>query len=360
MSDLVKIDKSTITALENASKNAKALQLVGGDSLATCFKVAEAMALIDDALNMKGVKEHFMQLQGVATGFLADKPYDWSQVKNALKEGIMNGVLPINNQMNIIAGRCYITKNGFKYKLDNLDGLEYSVIPGVPISNEKRTGCTLKVKVTWKNGKKSGEEELEFGMKTDSYSTVDNLQGKATRKARAWLWDRLGGKGVPEGDIEDTDAITVEGKDITNSPKHTPLLAETESEEEPKPKREPEPEPEFKKKEPKKVEEEPPEETKVQEEEPKPKPNLTPLQLFESIKEKVTETDDMVIKGKQTVDACVLEISEEDVTSFLLKKGLIETSEKFEDCEAPQLDSIGKQYEIFIKKCIESHRNPEE
>ena len=48
----------------------------------------------------------------------------------------------------------------------------------------------------------------------DSYTSVDALIGKATRKARAWLISTLTGVEVVSADVTDSESIVVDSKPL--------------------------------------------------------------------------------------------------------------------------------------------------
>ena len=66
------------------------------------------------------------------TGFLTDRgharakdktPYDDDTLCNAAVEALLHGVNWDGNEFNIIAGRCYLTQNGYRRKVKETPGL---------------------------------------------------------------------------------------------------------------------------------------------------------------------------------------------------------------------------------------------
>ena len=94
-----------------------------------------------------------MALQGNKLGFKTDKDaekgYSESIVKNCIIEAVLTGVQPVGNQFNIISGNCYITKEGFKYLLDNYEGLSYEIIPKLPRINSDNTSAAIVMIIGW-------------------------------------------------------------------------------------------------------------------------------------------------------------------------------------------------------------------
>lgn len=180
------------------------------------YHLATAMRTLDDLLTPEYMQP-IMALQGSKLGFKADKEYGLPVVKACVKEAVLTGVQVVGNHFNIIAGNCYITKEGFGYLLGNTPGLEYKIVPGLPrISNDGKSAA-IEMKITWKQG--GGEEKtqaLEIPIRVNSMMGVDAIIGKATRKARAWLYNTLNDTEVGDGDVEDQGAA-IEIKDGISS-----------------------------------------------------------------------------------------------------------------------------------------------
>ena len=120
---------------------------------------------------------------------------------------------PVNNQFNIIAGNCYITKEGFGFLLANYRGLSYEIIPLLPrISNDNQSAA-IKMQINWSlNGGETKQREIEFPIKMNQYMGIDAVIGKATRKARAWLYNSISGLEVSDGDIQDVPVTVLSSK----------------------------------------------------------------------------------------------------------------------------------------------------
>lgn len=163
-----------------------------------------------------------MELQGNKLGFKTDKDivqgggkgqgYPEETVKNCLIEAVLTGVQPFGNQFNIIAGNCYITKEGFGYLLANYAGLSYEIIPALPRINADKSSAAIVMKIKWTLNGIEKERELEIPVKMNSFMGTDAVIGKATRKARAWLYGTITGSEIPEGDAMDTTAEVVGSK----------------------------------------------------------------------------------------------------------------------------------------------------
>lgn len=83
------------------------------------MKVAKEMTNLERALTTEKMTA-LMTLQNSPIGFMTDKPeggYDMNTVRSVFIKACTEGVNPIGNEFNILAGRCYITKAGMKHKL---------------------------------------------------------------------------------------------------------------------------------------------------------------------------------------------------------------------------------------------------
>lgn len=176
------------------------------------FLIASAASQLKELLTPEYMKP-IMALQGNKLGFKTDQDgkggYKEEVVKNCLIEAVLTGVQPFGNQFNIIAGNCYITKEGFGYLLNNWKGLDYEIIPGLPRINSDKTSAAILMKVVWAiNGGPQQTRELDIAVKMNSFMGTDGVIGKATRKARAWLHNRVSGVEIGDGDALEFDGKT--------------------------------------------------------------------------------------------------------------------------------------------------------
>lgn len=170
--------------------------------------ISKAITAIKRKLDAEYMKS-IMPMQGSKLGFKTDKDpsgYTEDIVKTCLIEAVLTGVQPYGNQFNIIAGNCYITKEGFGYLLQNFEGLKYEIIPGLPRINSEKTSAAISMKISWTIGSGTkNEREIEFPIKSNQYMGTDGIIGKATRKARAWLFNTISGSEISDGDVQDID-----------------------------------------------------------------------------------------------------------------------------------------------------------
>lgn len=176
------------------------------------YQIAEAAGKLSEMLSPEYMKP-IMALQGNKLGFKTDKDsakgYPMEVVKNCLIEAVLTGVQPFGNQFNIIANNCYITKEGFGYLLKNLPGLSYNIIPALPRINSDKSSAAIDMKITWTLNGVKNEETIPIPVKMNSFMGTDAVIGKATRKARAWLYNTITGSEVADGDVVDIKADVV-------------------------------------------------------------------------------------------------------------------------------------------------------
>lgn len=209
--------KNESTAIPNgeiAQKlNNSVLSVISSDKLMgfeKAYLIANAAGELKKLLTTEYMRP-IMDLQGNRLGFKTDKDtnggYTEAVVKNCLIEAVLMGVQPFGNQFNIIAGNAYITKEGFGYLLANYKGLYYEITPELPRINADKTSAAIVMNIEWGfDGKGTKAKKIEIPVKMNSFMGTDAVIGKATRKARAWLYNTITGSEMPEGDIQDIDA----------------------------------------------------------------------------------------------------------------------------------------------------------
>ena len=176
------------------------------------YMIAEATTRLKQLLTPQYMKP-IMELQGNKLGFKSDKTYPEEVVKNCLIEAVLTGLQPHGNQFNIIAGNMYPTKEGLGYLLGNFKGLSYKIIPELPRINANNTSAAIVMNISWSiNNGPINKESIEIPIKVNNFMGTDAIIGKATRKARAWLYGTLTGSEISEGDVMDLDAPAHIGK----------------------------------------------------------------------------------------------------------------------------------------------------
>lgn len=174
-----------------------------------------SQAIVDlTALLTDEYMKPIMALQGNKLGFLTDKDktggYSLGVVKKCLIEAVLSGLQPTGNKFNIIAGNMYPTKEGCGDLLDDINGLDYTIVCDLPVVNATKTGAAVTANIEWEYNGIKKEKKVPIPIKMDGYTSVDSLIGKATRKARAWLISKITGTEITSGDVTDIDSVVVE------------------------------------------------------------------------------------------------------------------------------------------------------
>ncbi len=181
------------------------------------YLLADSIEKLQTALTPQYMRP-IMALQGNKLGFKTDKDKDggYSEpiVKNCLIEAVLIGLQPFGNQFNIIAGNMYPTKEGMGSLLDHWEGLSYKIKPRLPRINALKDGAAVEMEVEWTmNAGVKKTEILDIPVKMNSMMGVDAVIGKATRKARAWLYHTLSGFEIADGDITDLPSASMQANE---------------------------------------------------------------------------------------------------------------------------------------------------
>lgn len=200
--------------------NQTVINVIGSESangFVKAYMVANAVKELKEMLTPEYM-EPIMALQGNKLGFKTDKDlakdggkgtgYSQDIVKNCLIEAVLMGVQPSGNQFNIIASNCYITKEGFGYLLSKIDGLSYDIVPELPRINQDKSSAAIVMNITYSISGITKSKKLDIPVKMNSYMGTDAVIGKATRKARAWLYNTVTGSEIADGDISDADVVS--------------------------------------------------------------------------------------------------------------------------------------------------------
>lgn len=211
MSGELTIANETVAALDKAAANGIIAQREASQFKRTLL-VSTAMGELQNLLTPK-IMAPIMNLQNKSLGFRTDNPsgYPVDVVRDCLIEATLKGVYPVGNEFNIIAGRCYITKEGYFHKLHDIPNFSWVEIPGIP-RNAGDNGAIIKVTLEWTYNGKSSTKELELAIRVNRGMGADAIIGKALRKARAWLYTTITGQDIGDGEA-DGDIIDVEAKE---------------------------------------------------------------------------------------------------------------------------------------------------
>ncbi|MGN0878734.1 MAG: hypothetical protein ACI4WT_04695 [Oligosphaeraceae bacterium] len=159
-----------------------------------------------------------MYLQGSELGFLTDKDKEGGYPVNVVRDCVISaaakGLSPVENQFNIIGGRMYVTTNGCLQILADL-GVRHSETAAIPqlVADRAKT----KVLVEWEEDSRRQSKELEFEVRLNKGMGVDGANGKAIRKARMWLVNRISGMTLADADAEEAMAEADERRRASSS-----------------------------------------------------------------------------------------------------------------------------------------------
>lgn len=208
MNNSLVVANETVAALDKAAAAGMLAQKEVSQFKRTIM-VSMAIGELQNLLTPK-IMEPIMNLQNRSLGFRTDNPngYPVDVVKDCLIEATLKGVYPVGNEFNIIAGRCYITKEGYFHKLRDIPNFTWIEVPGIP-RNVGDTGAVVKISLEWTLEGKQFSKELELAIRVNRGMGADAIIGKATRKARAWLFTTVTGQEVGDGDVEEDNAIDV-------------------------------------------------------------------------------------------------------------------------------------------------------
>lgn len=184
------------------------------------FQAVVVVQMLRQALTDQVVEKAFMPLMNTSIGFRTDRdpnrpnkkgerptPYDVNTVRDCIIDGVMMGLVPTGNQINIISGRCYPTKEGYTALLKKI-GCKYIISVGQDQQKPDAAFAEIPCKINfdWKGDK--GGFTIIATVKKDSYSSMDQLRGKAERRAKKSLYEYLTGCDFGDAD-EDSGSPAV-------------------------------------------------------------------------------------------------------------------------------------------------------
>jgi len=221
---------------ETACHSARSLQIV--NNFGSAFEAVNVVALLREALTEEVMKVVFMPLMNTKVGFLTDKTgkpnktgqvfptYPVAVVRDAIIDAVSIGLLPTGNQMNIIAERMYPTKEGYTYLLKKL-GVKYIL----DISFDKGTNpnfAEIPVKISYEHEGEKNSFLTMCTVKKDSYSSHDQLRGKAERRAKKVLYEYITGCDFGDAD-EGSGVADIHYVDVINQLQPMKFNTETEA-----------------------------------------------------------------------------------------------------------------------------------
>lgn len=174
------------------------------------FYAASAVAAIREALTDDVMKAVIMPLVDTKAGFLTDRrptrknptpqPYTLNEVRSCVIEALTKGVLATGNHFNIIAGSCYITREGYAYLLKKL-GCKFIIEVGEPVTAANSQKYAVKINAEYR-GERIGYT-ANFTLSKGAYTTDEQNAGKAWARAVKSLYTYV--TGIDMGDASELD-----------------------------------------------------------------------------------------------------------------------------------------------------------
>lgn len=159
------------------------------------------------------VMAEFMPLMNTPLGFRTDRPskrypqpYTVQQVREVFVQALFWKLPLLNNVINIISEQCYITGEGFTYLLKHMDGLtDLMILPEVPIRSAG--GAVVPFTASWVMKGVPNKITGRVPVRTDEYSTIDQIIGKAMAKIRGRVYETLTGctEFTKAGEVDEVD-----------------------------------------------------------------------------------------------------------------------------------------------------------
>ena len=250
------VSEDTALAIQDANNAAMAAFGSGSSgNIIAALQVAESMENLRRLFDEPAIQARITALQDTAIGFRTDRdpkqkkrgtqeyntPYSYNVVKDCAIEAGLRGLQLVGNQWNIISGRTYCTKEGFEFLIKGLKHItDFKVNLGVPAN--KPGGVIIECEGSWNNDGKPQCLKSSIPVKSDDYSSADQLLGKATRKFLKRCYEMMTGNVMPEGEAgEDGQIEAAQGRvliphkapkfiapDPTPAPTQQPALADPE------------------------------------------------------------------------------------------------------------------------------------
>ncbi|MDH4127113.1 MAG: hypothetical protein OEV44_00055 [Spirochaetota bacterium] len=208
--ELAKLEKAK-EKFELACNEAEGISLM--QNAGAAFKAVVVVKNLREVLTDEIMKEVFLPLMNTKIGFLTDrngKPdkqgnkkslYDITIVRDAIIDAASFGLLPTFNQMNIIADKMYPTKEGFTALLKKLK-VKYILNFGADNTKQDAKFAEISVKINYEFEGNKNSFLMTAVVPKNSYSSYDQLKGKAERRAKKMLYEYITGLDLGENDGE--------------------------------------------------------------------------------------------------------------------------------------------------------------
>ena len=200
-----------------ACEAAGELQLA--DNVSSVFKATQVVGTLRQLLTKEIVEKYFIPLMGSRIGFLTDRdkpkkdkngvfveqaPYPWTVVRDCLIDAACIGLAPVKNQFNIISGAMYPTKEGYTQLLKRI-GCKYFIYTSEDKNPPQAQTALIECRVNYEFKDEKKEFTYRATPKKDGFSSLDQLKGKAERKAKKALYEYLTGTDLGDADEDSSE-----------------------------------------------------------------------------------------------------------------------------------------------------------
>lgn len=183
-----------------------------GGAIGRCLRTAKGALALNNGITDEMMLDVLM-LKNSGLGFRTDEAtrdggaYPEAVVRSIFIEACMRGLQVVGNEFNIIAGRLYITKEGFSRMLREYEGLtELVITPGLPDIRDKR--ATVHVEASWKLNGLPQAIARDIPVRVNKGMGDDAVLGKADRKIKAAIFGQITGSEQPEGEVDPGEAAS--------------------------------------------------------------------------------------------------------------------------------------------------------
>lgn len=215
------------------------LATVEGGKMSRAIMIADRMTELRKLLTEK-VLEGVAGLAGTDIGFRTDKDnkggYEMDVIRDVTIEATLRGYRMIGNEVNVIAGRFYATRNGLERKVREFPGLrDLKLTAGVP--HKMSEGALVEYHAEWKlNGtedridcQQDGPSDTRIAVRVNAGMGTDAILGKAERKMLARIYTRLTGSAQSAGEAEEEPDEIAEAEIVDATPGESPESPDAEA-----------------------------------------------------------------------------------------------------------------------------------
>lgn len=229
MNQIAKTMATELAEIDHLASEAALISADSAGSISKAIAMAGAMQSLRERISGPILKE-LMKLRGSRLGFLVDRDnqrgdkqraeYPETVIRDALIEGLVKGARAVGNEINIISGNCYLTREYYTRKLAEHPGLtNLEIVYGTPVVDGPNGRYLVSAVATWMLNGVPGSLRKEvrdlsdktriderISVKRDDYTTIDQVLGKADRKFKAAIFARITGSIFAAVDTDDGGA----------------------------------------------------------------------------------------------------------------------------------------------------------